>query len=222
MDDGSRKAQQLTLSGREVISSLPHLLIQTMLQLVNKMIGIYILADATDFFIRNALFPQNDVAADRAGEQKYILQHLTKMPAQGSDLDLANVDTVDQNLALLELVVAADQGQDCALSGTGRSDKRHRFSRIYMERHTLQHPFPGNIGKPHIAKLDFAVHLFQLYGIGRIYQLRLQIHDREHLFRRRQSRLQPVKLLCQVLDRGEKFRNIHIKGNDRSACDRLS
>ena len=66
VDDSSRKAQQLTLSGREVISSLPHLLIQIMLQLVNKMIGIHILADATDFFIRNALFPQNDVAADRA------------------------------------------------------------------------------------------------------------------------------------------------------------
>ena len=91
-----------------------------------------------------------------------------------------------------------------------------------MERHSLQHPFPGNIGKPHIAKLDFAAHLFQFDGVGRIYQLRLQIHDREHLFRRCQSRLQPVKLLRQVLDRGEKFRNIHIKGNDRSACDRLS
>ena len=110
VDDGSRKAQQLTLSGREVISSLPHFLIQTMFQLVNEMIGIHILTDATDFLIRNAPFPQNDVAADRAGEQKYILQHLAKMPAQGSDLDLANVDAVNQNLTLLKLVVAADQG----------------------------------------------------------------------------------------------------------------
>ena len=49
-----------------------------------------------------------------------IVTHLAEVPAQGGDLDLADVDAVDQDLALLELVVPADQGEGmlAVLAGT--------------------------------------------------------------------------------------------------------
>ena len=55
------------------------------------------------------------------------------MPAQGGDLDLADVDAVDQDLPLLDIVVPADQGEDCRLAGSGRADKCHGLPRRNME-----------------------------------------------------------------------------------------
>ena len=161
MDDGAGKAEQLPLAGGEVVAALTHLFVQPVVQLVDELVGVDVAADLHDLAVGDALFPQNDVGADGAGEQEHILQHLAEVPAQGGDLDLADVDAVDQDLALLELVVPADQGEDGALAGAGGAHKGHGLAGIHMEGNALQHPLAGNVAEPHVPELDLALHLVQ-------------------------------------------------------------
>lgn len=112
MDDGTRKREKLALSGGEVVSSLPHRLVEAVIQLVDKLVSIHVMADVHDLLIGNPLLTENNVATDRSREQEDILQHLAEFFPQGINLDLSDVDAVDQNLTLLELVVPADQGKN--------------------------------------------------------------------------------------------------------------
>lgn len=73
MDDGAGKAEQLPLTCREVVAALPHFLVQAMVQLVDEVIGVDVVTDAADLLVRDALLPQDDVAADGAGEEEYVL-----------------------------------------------------------------------------------------------------------------------------------------------------
>ena len=84
----------------------------------------------------------------------------------------------------------------------GRSDEGHGLAGLHMEGNALQHPLAGYVAEPDIPEFDFAPHLVQLDGIGGVHHLRLDVHEREHLFRGGQRRLQPVELLGQVLDGG--------------------
>ena len=104
MDDGTRKREKLALSGGEVVSSLPHRLVEAVIQLVDKLVSIHVMADVHDLLIGNPLLTENNVATDRSREQEDILQHLAEFFPQGIDLDLSDVDAVDQNLTLLEQI----------------------------------------------------------------------------------------------------------------------
>ena len=66
-----------------------------MLQLVDKAVRIHIPASLHDFFVGDALLPQEDVGPNRSGEQKHILEHLAEMTAQGGNLDLLDVHAVN-------------------------------------------------------------------------------------------------------------------------------
>ena len=149
------------------------------------------------------------------------MQHLAEVAAQRGNFDLPDVDAVDQDLTLLELVVAADEGQDRALAGAGRANEGYRLAGVNVEGDALQHPLAGDIAEPDVAELDLALHLVQLDSVGSVHQFRLNVHDGEHLFRGGQCRLQPVELLGQILDGGEKLGNVHVERDDGAACDGL-
>jgi len=221
VDDRAGKAEQLALTGGEVVAALAHFLIQAVVQLVDEVVSVDIAADLHDLFVRDVILPQDNVAADGAGKEENILQHLSKMAAEGRNFDFADVDAVNQNFALLELVIAADEGQDGAFAGAGGTDKSHGFPRGNMERNALQHPFAGNIAEPDIAELNFAFYIGQLNGVGGIHQLGLNVHNRKDFFRRGQRGLQPVELLGQVLDGGKELGNVHVEGDDGAAGDGL-
>ena len=137
MDDGTRKRKKLALSGGEVVSSLPHRLVEAVIQLVDKLVSIHVMADVHDLLIGNPLLAENNVATDRSREQEDILQHLAEFFPQGIDLDLSDVDAVDQNLTLLELVVPADQGKNRRFSGTGGTHKCDCLFRVDVERNAF-------------------------------------------------------------------------------------
>ena len=112
MDDGTRKREKLALAGGEVVSSLPHRLVEAVIQLIDKLVSIHVMADVHDLLIGNPLLAENNVAADRSRVQEDIQQHLADFFPQGIDLELSDVEAVDQNLTLLELVDQADQGKN--------------------------------------------------------------------------------------------------------------
>ena len=222
VQDGAGKAEQLPLTGREVVAALPHFLVQTVVELVDEVVGVDIAADLQDLIVRDALFPQDDVAADGAREEEHILQHLAEVTAERGDLDLPDVDAVNEDLALLELVVPADERKDGALARAGGADKGHRLPRVDVEGNALQHPLARDIAEPDVLELDLPLHLVQLDGVRGIHQLGLDVHDGEHLLRGRKRRLQPVELLGKVLDGGEELGDVHIEGDDGAAGNGLA
>ena len=66
-----------------------------MLQLVDEAVRIYIPASLHDFFVGDALLPQEDVGPNRSGEQEHILEHLAEVTAQGRNLDFPDVHAVN-------------------------------------------------------------------------------------------------------------------------------
>ena len=144
------------------------------------------------------------------------------MTAQRRNLDFADVDAVNQDLALLKLVVAADQRENRALARARRADKRHGLVRVNVEGHALQHPLAREIAEPDVAELDFALYLVQLDGVGGVHHFGRNVHDGEHLLRRGQRRLQPIELFGQILDGREEFGNVHVERDDGAARDALA
>ena len=69
------------------------------------------------------------------------------MTAQRSDLDAADVDTVDEDFALLNVVIAAKQGKDGRFTGTGGADEGDGFACFDLERNVLEDPLIGVIRK---------------------------------------------------------------------------
>ena len=144
------------------------------------------------------------------------------MAAQRGDLDLLDVDAVDENLALLNIVIAADQAQNSGLARAGGANKGHRLLRLYMEGNALKHPLVGLIGKPDVFKLDLALDIVQLNGIRLIHHLRNHIQNAEYLFRGGKGALEHVKLLCQSLDGVKEPGDVHVKGHHNGAVDGLT
>ena len=112
MDNGTGKAQKLPLTGREVIAPLPDFIVKTLFQFADKPVGVDILTGLPNFLVGHIVLAQHDIAADIAGEQEHILQHLTEVLPQGGNLDLLDVDAVDEDLTLLNVVVTADEAQN--------------------------------------------------------------------------------------------------------------
>lgn len=222
MDDGPRKTEELALAGGEVVAALPHLFVKAVVELRDEPVGVDVAADLHDLVVRDVLLPQNDVAADGAGEEEDVLQHLAEVAAQRGNFNFPDVDAVDQDLALLELIVAADEGEDGAFAGAGGADERHSLPRVHMEGNALQHPLAGDVAEPDVLELDLALHLVQLNGVRGVHHLGLQVHDGEDLLRGCQRRLQPVELLGKVLDGGEEFGDIHIERDDCAAGNALA
>ena len=222
MDNGTGKAEQLPLAGGEVVAPFSYRFIQALFQAVNEMVGIYIPAGIHHFFIGNILFLQKDVAADGAGEEEHILEHLTEMAAQRRDLDLLNINAVNQDLALLDIIVAANEGENGGLAGAGGANEGHGLPGFHFEGNALQHPLVRLVGKPNILKFNVAFQVVQFHGIGLIHHFRHHIHNGEDLFGGSEGGLQGIELLRKGLDGVKEPAGKHIEGNDDAAGDFLA
>ena len=61
MQDGTGEAEQLPLTGGEVIAPLPDRLVQTLFQLADKGVGVDVLTGLPDFFVGNIFLAQHDI-----------------------------------------------------------------------------------------------------------------------------------------------------------------
>ncbi len=222
VDDGASEGEQLSLTGREVVASFTNHFIQTIVQFVDEGISVDIAAGFHDLFVGDALFPEDDVAADITGKEENILKHLTEVFAERGDLDLLDIDAVDQNLALLNVVVAADQREDGGLTGTGGTNKGDSLFWIYVEGYTFQNPFIRFVGEPNILELDLTFDLIQFDGIRFINNFRNHIQNGEHLFCRSEGTLQHIELFSQSLNWVEEAGDVHIEGYDDTAVNDLT
>ena len=216
MHDGARKREKLPLPRREVVAALAHFLIQPLFELPDERGGVHIVAHAHDLLVGDVV-AEHDVAADGAREEEHVLQHLPEMTAERRDLDVPDVDAVDEDAALLDIVIAADEREDGGLARARRAHERHRVTRVDVEGNALQDPLARHIGKPDVLKFDLPFHFGKFDRILFIDDFGLHIEHREDLLRRSKRRLQPVELLRKALDGVEELGKIHIEGDDRRA-----
>ena len=123
VDNGSREGQKLTLTGGEVVASLANLLVKTARKLLHKLIGVHVTAGLHDRLVVHAFLAKKDVAADSAREKEHVLKHLTEVTAERGYLDAADIDAVDKDLTLLNIIVAANQGQNGGLTRSGGANE---------------------------------------------------------------------------------------------------
>ena len=116
MDDRSCKADQLSLSCGEVVSAFSYDLVKSSRELVYKAVGVDVFAGCVYLVVIDVVKSEDYIGTDSSRKEKYVLKHLTEVTAQGADLDLFDVDAVDQDLALLYVVIAADEREDRGLT----------------------------------------------------------------------------------------------------------
>ena len=222
MRHGSRKGEKLTLTCGEVVAALTNLLVKTVFELINEVVGVNVTANLHNFFVCNGFITENDVASDGTREKENVLKHLTEMTAQGRNLNLIDVDTINEDLSLLNIVVSADEGKDGGLARACGADKRHGILGVYVEGNVLQHPFARNVGEPYVFEFDLTAAFTKLDGILLIDDDGLDIENGKYLFSGSEGGLQAVELLRKALNRIKEFGNIHIERDENVCVDMLA
>ena len=205
------KGQQLTLTGREGRAPLDDLMIIAALQIGDEGMGVDVLCRLHHSLVGNGGVVQPDIALDVTGKQEHILQHLTDVLPQVGDLDLANVHAVDQNLALLDVVIPADQVLDGGLTGTGGTNEGHTLTGLDLEGHVTQHPFAFTIGEPDVLELNMTLEGLHMDGILGIGDGRFGVHQPENTLGSRRSRLDHVEVFGHFLNGVEELGDIPLE-----------
>ena len=218
------KGQQLPLSGGEGRAPLDDLAVVAVFQMGNEGVGVDIFGRLHDLLIGDALLVQPDIALHIAGEQEHILQHLPHAGAQICQPDLPHIHAVDEDLALLNVEIPADQALDGGLSRAGGAHKGHALAGLHLEGHILQHPvlpavFVGLIGEPDIAELDMALDMLHLHGVRRVFNGGFCIHQPEDALRCRRGRLDHIEVFRQLLNGIKKAGDVPLEGHQRTDGD---
>src|ERR1041385_7555800 len=97
---------------------------------------------------------ETNVAFNRAAEQKHFLKHDREVLPQLAQVPVAQVNTVEQYAAALDIVEPHQQIRNRRLARTSVTNQRDRLSRLDRKRHVLQHPVFAYVSEPNILKLD--------------------------------------------------------------------
>ncbi len=98
------KRDELFLSGREGRAALADFFLEPLRQRPDELGKVHIFGSFFDLFVGNRFRAQANVAFDRAGKQKWILQNHAVTPAKIGEVHLFYVDPVDFDRALLHVV----------------------------------------------------------------------------------------------------------------------
>ena len=153
-----------------------------------------------DLLIGDLFISQTNVAGNITGKDKYVLLHLSNGTADLIPGHVTDIHAVNEDLALLDVVVAADQIQNGGLARTSGTYKSHTLTGLNGKAYISQHIIFAVIGKPYIFKFDTSTNLRQCYRLFRIMDHRLLIQQGKNLLCRSHRRLEGRKLLCQFLD----------------------
>ena len=87
-----------------------------------------------------------DVFGDGAGEEEWVLQDDAEAAAEGGEVLVADVDAVDEDLAVLDVVEAHHEGDDGGFAGAGVADDGGGFAGGDGEGDAAEDPFDVGTG----------------------------------------------------------------------------
>src|SRR6266852_8197215 len=167
-----------------------------------------------------------DVGFDGAGEEKGILEDDAELAAQVLEIDFADVDAVEQDLAALNVVEAEKERDERGLAGAGVADDGESLAGLDAERDVAEDPIVfagignGAIAEPDVAKFDFAARIFEVNGVGRRRNVGGLIEELEDALGGGHGGLQDVEFFAEVLDGAEEASGIHGEGGQLAEGER--
>src|SRR5258708_7485189 len=107
--ESARKREQLFLADGKGGAALPDGFVQTLRKALDEIQNIN---PARRLFHLSIAYPtgsQSNVAADGSGKQERVLQDYSEIAAQVAQPELADIDSIEQYLALLDVIEAQQQ-----------------------------------------------------------------------------------------------------------------
>src|SRR5580658_5788965 len=160
--EGAREADELALADGKRGAAFVDAGVDAFGQGANKLAEADFVDGVFDGGAIDAAGAEADVRIDGAGEKKRVLQDDAELAPEVLDIELANVDAIEKNLAALHVVKAEQQGNERGFAGAGVADDGERLAGLDAERYVAEDPvFVGGFGdvavaEPDVAKFNFA------------------------------------------------------------------
>src|ERR1700730_13117674 len=127
-----------------------------MRQALNELIGAHFSGSPADALVGDVFAPQADVALNRAGEEKDVLQDYGEVLSQRLQVPIAHVNAVQQDATFLYIVETHQQVRDGGLAGPGVTDQRYGLPGRDSERNIFQNPVVVFISEPDVFEFNAA------------------------------------------------------------------
>src|SRR5262249_38226453 len=98
-----------------------------------------------------------DVVLHGTREEQRLLKHNTDLVAQRFDFQRPNIATVEQNSAMLRVIKAREQADQCGFAGTGRADDRNCYARRRVKADGLERVYAAVVAEADAFERDTAV-----------------------------------------------------------------
>jgi len=122
VSEGAGEADELLLAGGESGSTLLHGLAEPERKGADEVAHVDFVGGALELLVGDPGGAEADVVGDGAGEEEGVLQDDSEAAAEGGEVLLADVDTVDEDRASLNVVEAHHQAGDGGLARAGVAD----------------------------------------------------------------------------------------------------
>ena len=125
--------QKLSLPLRQVRAGFGQLGVIALRQALDKLLAVGQLRRAVNLLVGRVRTAIGDVGSNRSGEQIHVLKHHAQAQPQRAALDVPDVDSVDENIAGIDVVKPHQQIDDGGLARAGGADERDRLTGLCFE-----------------------------------------------------------------------------------------
>ena len=132
-EEGASDGQQLFLPGRDVRGIIGQHRVVSLGQRPDELVHVGGLRGRHDLLVGRPNFSIADVLSDRTGEEPGVLEHHAEDASHVVAVEVAGIDAIEADPALVDVVEAHQQVDDGRLARPGRPDDRDRLPWPHLE-----------------------------------------------------------------------------------------
>ena len=141
-----------------------------------------------------------DIVPDGAAAQPGLLEHHAVAGAQAPSGDVPDVRAVHPDLPAVHVIEAHQQVDDGGLPGSGGAYDGHHLPCPRLQVQVMDDGAALVIAEVHMLQGHIALHPCKLRGAASVRQLLFLVQQAEHPLRRRQSRVQLIGDIGDLVD----------------------
>ena len=154
-----------------------------------------------------------EVFPDRAPEQERFLEDHAQLLAEVVRRQVADVDAVDRDAALLHVVKPRQQADKRRLAGAAPPDDPHHLARMHVERHVAEHRLVAVVAERHVLKTDRAADVLPGHRLLRLRDQGRRVEQFQHPLAARKKARQPGGKVRQRPQGRVEHRQVGEEGN---------
>ena len=200
LEDGTRNAHTLALSARQTSAAVADVGVVTVLALHNKLVGVGNACRLLHLLLCGVVHAKGYVSDERVVEQDGLLVHVAYELPEVVYAEVFDVYAVDEHLALLHVIIARNEVDECRLAAAALSHQRNGLALWNDEVDVAQHPLLA-VAERHMAKLDLVLERADVLGVGRLLYGVLCLEDLVDALHRCEALGYVVACLGEVFER---------------------